>query len=430
MSKWKIHTPEGVQDILIEDTFQKKNMEDGLRRLFRSRGFYEVETPMIEFYDAFSGESDIIPQETMFKFFDSQGRILVLRPDMTIPVARVAATKYRDMGTPLKFSYIGNAYKYNEMGGGKQREYTEAGVEILGVNTPEADAEVIATAIRGVKSTGLESFQIDIGQVEFFKGLMEETGLGAEEAEQLRFLIDQKDFLALEELMKGTELPASLKDLILSIPGLFGSLDVIDRVEKLTTNSRSLAALSNLRQVLQILEDYGLSKYVSVDLGMVQSLNYYTGIIFKGFTYGIGFPIVSGGRYDSLVEKYGRNCPATGFSLGVNLAMMALDRQKIPTAKPVVDTLICYGAGGRKQAFRICEELRNQSLSVDMDLTGQWDEIAGSDGNEMMPEGPVQHAKSRGVGGILHIAGNGVIRVYNVETGEVSTTSIEELLRK
>lgn len=418
MSKWKIYTPEGVQDILFEESFAKRSLEKKMRDSFSARGYYEVETPTIEFYDAFSVEADIMPQENMFKFFDQQGRILVLRPDMTIPVARIAATKYKDISHPLKFFYIGNTFKYNEMGGGKQKEYTQAGVEIMGVSTPEADAEIIATAINAVKSTGLENFQIDIGQVEFFKGLMEETGLSEQDTEQMRMLIDRKDYLGIEGLVSAYNLSGSLKELIFSIPGLFGSLDVIDKVEQVTRNERSLSALQNLRSVLRILDDYGFSKYVSVDLGMVQSLNYYTGIIFRGVTYGVGFPILSGGRYDNLVEKFGKKCPATGFSLGINLIMMALERQKIELVKPSIETLVCYRAEGRKTAFEICEELRKQGLNVEIDITG--DNI----------ENIKEYATSKGIGGVIKILDCENIEVYNFATGEVNRTSVAELLNK
>lgn len=418
MSKWKIYTPEGVQDILFEECYIKRGLEENLRTLFGARGYYEVETPVIEFYDAFSSEEDITPQENMFKFFDQQGRILVLRPDMTIPVARIAATKYKDIVYPLRVCYVGNAFRYNEMGGGKQKEYTQAGVEILGVSTPEADAEVIATAIKGLQACGLENFQIDIGQVEFFKGLMEETGLSDQDTEQMRSLIDRKDYLGVEELVKAYNISEDLKELIFSMPGLFGSLDVIDKVEKITKNKRSLAALENLRRVIEILEDYGLSRYVSVDLGMVQSLNYYTGIIFRGFTYDVGFPIVSGGRYDNLVEKFGKKCPATGFSLGINMVMMALDRQKAELKKPWVDTLICYQSEGRKTAFDICEELRSQGLKVEI----------GINGNDL--EAIKNYAFSKGIGGIINILDKENIEVHNAETGEISKTTVSELVNK
>jgi ATP phosphoribosyltransferase regulatory subunit len=417
LAEWKIYTPEGVQDILQNECFFKKNLEDRIRKVFRSSGYYEVETPIVEFYDVFSTEENIIPQETMFKFFDQQGRILVLRPDITIPIARVAATKLKDAAYPLRISYIGNAFKYNELGGGKQKEFTQAGVEIIGVNTPEADAGVIATAIDAVKATGLENFQIDIGQVEFFKGLMEETGLSAEETEKMRVLIDRKDFLGIEELVKEHNIRDDLKELILDLPKLFGSTDVIDRVEKYPINERSIKALNNLRSIINILDDYGLSKYVSVDLGMVQSLNYYSGTIFRGFTYGVGFPILSGGRYDRLVEKFGKSSPATGFSMGINMVMMALDRQKIEFEKPRVDTLVCCSEEGRKTAFRICETLRKQGLVVEMDINGGDFEAARN------------YAGLKGIGGILKVLDDENIEVHNLEKGEVSKVTISELLK-
>lgn len=416
MTKWKIYTPEGVQDILANECFFKRNLEDKIRKVFRSSGFYEVETPIVEFYDAFLAEDGITAQETMFKFFDQQGRILVLRPEITIPIARLAATKFKDVSHPLRFSYIGNTFNYKELGGGKQKEFTQAGVELLGINSPEADAEIIATAIKAVKVSGLENFQIDIGQVDFFKGLMEETGLSAEETEQMRVLIDRKDYLAVEELVKTHNIREDLKELVLSLPRLFGSLDVIDSVEKYSLNKKSINALENLRRVLRILDDYGLSKYVSIDLGMVQNLNYYTGIIFRGFTYGAGFPILSGGRYDKLVEKFGKVSPATGFSLGINMIMIALERQKIESEKPSIDSLISYKDEGRKIAFKVCEALREQGLVVELDVTR----------SEMVDL--KQYAITKGIGGIINIVDEQCIEVHNIEKNETSTVTIDELL--
>jgi len=417
LSKWKIYTPEGVQDILFEECYIKRNLEEKIRKLFRSYGYFEIETPSIEFYDVFCSDQDQIPQEVMFKFFDQQGRILVLRPDITIPVARVTATKYKDLDQPLRFFYIDKTYRYNELGGGKQKEITQAGVEIMGSAAPESDAEVIATAISAMQAAGVENFQLDIGQVEFFKGLMEETGLSPQDSEQLRVLIDRKDYLAIEELVRNHSMRDDLKGLILNLPSLFGSIDVIEKVEKVTVNERSLRALSNLREVIEILEAYGLGRYISVDLGMLQSLDYYTGIIFRGFTYGVGFPVVSGGRYDNLVEQFGRKCPATGFSMGINMVMTALERQKIELEKPVVDSLVCCNKEGRSTAFRICKELRKQGLTVEMDITGY-----GIDAVK-------QYAASKGIGGIIYILDEENIQVHNLETHEVVKTSISEIIK-
>lgn len=418
MSKWKIYTPDGVQDILFDECYLKRSLEQKLRMLFRSYGYNELETPTIEFYDVFSCDEGAMPQENMFKFFDQQGRILVLRPDITVPVARITATKCRDTAFPLRFSYIGNVFRYNDFGGGKQNEFTQAGIEVLGVSTPESDAEVISVAINALKASGLESFQVDIGQVEFFKGLMEETGLSDEDTAKVCMLIDRKDYVGLEEFLKRCDIREDLKKCIFDLPGFFGSADVIDRVQALNLNSRSRDALENIRQVLKILEDYGLGQYVSVDLGMLRGLNYDTGILFRGFTYGVGFPILTGGRYDRLVGEFGKDCPATGFSLGVNLIMMALQRQKTALEKPETDSIICYSDKGRKTAFELCDELRRQGLVVELDIANS------------SPEAARSYAASKNIGGVISIVDAETVEIHYVQSGEVAKVQISELLKR
>lgn len=276
MKRWSIYTPEGVQDILFDQCRIKRRLEAGLRKLFTSYGYMEMETPTIEFYDAFGGELGLIRQESMYKFCDAKGRLLVLRPDMTIPIARVVATKVKDESLPLKCCYIGNTFCFDELGGGRQNEFTQAGVEILGIRSPEADAEVIAMAVKGVKSCGLDKFQIEIGQVDFFKGIMEKTGLSADEVEEVREGIDRKDFVAVEQVMNKYRVSDELKALILDLPRLFGNKDILSGISREYIGGKASAALDYLQKVLDILEDRGLANYVSIDLGMVQSLNYYT----------------------------------------------------------------------------------------------------------------------------------------------------------
>ena len=418
MSKWKIYTPDGVQDILFEECYLKRNLEQKLRTLFKSSGYSELETPTIEFYDVFTSDEGVMPQENMFKFFDQQGRILVLRPDITVPVARITATKCREAAYPLRFSYIGNVFRYNDFGGGKQNEFTQAGIEVLGVNTPESDAEVISVAINALKASGLESFQVDIGQVEFFNGLMEETGLSDENISQVCKLIDRKDYVGLEEFLNRCDIKEDLKKLIFELPGFFGSADVIERVESLKLNERSREALENIRQVLSILEDYGLMQYISVDLGMLRGLDYDTGIIFRGFTYGVGFPILTGGRYDRLVGEFGKDCPATGFSLGINMIMMALQRQKTPLDKPGTDSIVCYSGKGRRIAFELCDELRRQGLVVELDVTNSGLEAVRT------------YAAAKNIGGVISIVDEDTVEIHYVQSGEVATVQISDLLKR
>lgn len=417
MSKWKIYTPDGVQDIMYEECFAKRSLEQKLRTLFRNCGYNEIETPVIEFYDVFASDEAAIPQENMFKFFDQQGRILVLRPDITIPVARITATKCREEAYPLRFSYIGDVFRYNDYGGGKQNEFTQAGVELLGVNTQESDAEVISIAINSLKAAGLKNFQVDIGQAEFFNGLMEETGLPEDDTAKVRMLIARKDYVGLEDFLNSHEIREDLKKLIFDLPGLFGSVDVIDKVKALTLNDRSKEALENIRQVLEILEDYGLGEYVSVDLGMLRGLSYDTGIIFRGFTYGVGFPILTGGRYDKLVGEFGKSCPATGFSLGINLIMMALQRQGVVLEKPCADSFVRYGRGKRQTALKLCEEFRKQGIAVELD-------VANSTRDEAK-----KYAAAKNIGKVISILDEDTVEIDHIISGEHAIAKISELLK-
>lgn len=368
MKRWNIYTPEGVQDILFTSCKQKRIIEDKIRSVFRLSGYSELETPTIEFFDVFGGERGLIKQESMYKFCDSKGRLLVLRPDLTVPVARVAATKLKDEAFPLKCCYIGNTFSFDELGGGRQNEFTQAGCEILGINTPEADAEVVAVAIEAIKTTGIEEFQIDIGQVEFFKGIMEESGLTEEEVEEVRELIDLKDFVGVEQVMDRHNVSDTLRSLILDLPMLFGSKDILQRINYKDIGQRATKALMNIKAVIEILEDRNLSQYVSIDLGMVQSMNYYTGLVFRGFTYGVGFPILSGGRYDQLVSKFGKEYAATGFSMGINMVLMALERQKKLSEPQNEGCIITYDQGARRLAAELCKELIDKGIQAELDI--------------------------------------------------------------
>lgn len=395
MKRWNIYTPEGVQDIMFGACRQKRMLEGRIRDAFLLNGYLELETPMIEFFDVFGGERGLIKQESMYKFCDSKGRLLVLRPDMTVPVARVAATKLKDEDFPLKCCYIGNTFSFDELGGGRQNEFTQAGCEILGVNSPEADAEVVAMAVETIKAAGIEEFQIDIGQVEFFKGLMEQSGLSDSEIEEVRELIDLKDFVGVEQVMDRHEVRESIRNLILDLPKLFGSKEIIQKIDNQNIGERASKALSNIKTILAILEDRGLSKYVSIDLGMVQSMNYYTGIVFRGYTYGVGFPVLSGGRYDRLVEKFGKECEATGFSLGINMVMMALERQKKLPDYTVEGCLVTYDDGARKLAGEFCKELISKGIQAEMDIVRKGNDNA------------LEYARKKGINRLVHIYSDG-----------------------
>jgi ATP phosphoribosyltransferase regulatory subunit len=261
-------------------------------------------------------------------------------------------------------------YRYNEFGGGRQREFSQAGVELMGSSGPEADAEIIATAIAAALACGIDDLQVSIGQVAFFQALLDAWQIPVEQAALLPRLIDSKELVALEELADQLDLPERARQVLTKMTSGFGTYDVLDELEQLVDLPAARAALQNLRDVLAILADFGVMKYITIDLGMLQSLNYYTGIIFKGFTYGLGFPLFSGGRYDRLVEVFGRKLAATGFSMGLGLAMTALRRQGKPPAALPQPVLLGYAPGRRASAFHTAEELRRQGRQVVCDTQG------------------------------------------------------------
>lgn len=392
MGNYRFHTPDGVSDMLPEVCATKRGIENKLRTLFDASGYQEIETPGIEFFDVYAGGNFVAP-ENLYKLTDREGRILVLRYDGTVPAARLAATVLKDYPLPLRLSYIENMYRFLESGGGKQREFSQAGIELMGVRNAQADAEVIATSIAAALEIGLTDLQVAVGQVDFFLGLMEEWGVSEEDADLLSKLVDRKDSVMLEKMADRMSLSPENKETLLMIPTLFGTYDTIDLLEKRVEGPRAKAALSDLREILETLADYGYMKYISLDLGMLRSLDYYTGMIFKGFTREVGFPIISGGRYDKVVSVFGRDVPAVGFSIGITLCITALHRQEWSRERRSTDVIIGYDAetGLRKKAIQAARELRKKKMKVILDCSGK-DE-----------NGLNSYAKSNGIGQVIYL---------------------------
>lgn len=389
MNRWIQQVPEGVQDLLPDQCYNRRKIESKLRQMFHLSGYNELDTPIFEYLDLFEGETASIEQEQMYKFFEPGSRIMVLKPDYTMPIARIASTKMKTFPLPFRLSYIGNVYRYGEQGQRGQRELAQAGIELLGSQEPEADAEVIALAVESLIDAGLTEFQIDIGQVEFFKGLVEEAGLDESDSEKLRLFIHQKNKLALELQMKDLSISPETKNNLLQLPMLFGNGQVLKAAKALTRNERCVRALDNINQVYQILKNYGLSEYIAIDLGMVQSLNYYTGIIFQGMTREMGYPICGGGRYDTLISEFGMDIPATGFALEVNRILIALERQSGLERLPGTDILYVGNSQTSKEDYRKIQELRSEGYRVEVYLPVD---------NSQTPE---EYAKQKGISKII-----------------------------
>jgi len=376
MYNWKKYIPEGMKDILFEECISKVKIENKFRSLYVNAGFEEVVSPTLEFYDVFNGENQPIKQESMYKLFDNQGRILVLRPDMTTPIARIAATKLKDKVLPLKLCYTSNIFRINENFNGKMNEITQSGIEIIGTDNLKADAEVIIIGINALLAAGLKNFKIELGQAEFFKGLTEELNMPSRDLEKLRSLIENKNFGELNGFIdENIELiGVDTQSILRELPSLFGGREVIKKAKEMTTNKRALAALESLQQVYDMLDVIGLSSYLAIDLGMVHHINYYTGIIFRGYFSGVGNNILSGGRYDKLIGLFGEDMPATGLAINVDNIMLSLEKQSLATKVQRINFLIYYEKGFLKVAYSAAVLLRNANLEAELSTADKYDE--------------------------------------------------------
>lgn len=366
MNSKLLHTPVGVRDIYGDECKNKLNVLDKIHSVFHSYGYDDIQTPTFEYFDIFNKERGSVASNNMYKFFDREGYTLVLRPDMTPSIARSAAKYFMDEEMPIRFCYVGNAYINNSEYQGKLKEFTQIGSELIGDDTSDADAEVISIVIDSLLSSGVKEFQLEIGHPEFFKGLIEQSGLSEEKTEQLRELIDNKKYFGIETVLEDTNIDKELFDIFVGFQDYFGNIDMILNLKKLDLNNRSLQALERLEKLYNILTVYGLEKYVSFDLSMLSMYEYYTGVVFKGYTYGTGDAIVTGGRYDNLLSQFGKNAPAIGFAVNLDRLMMAMERQHLLSENINDSKIVLYSENDREYAISYAKSLRDNGQKIIM----------------------------------------------------------------
>ena len=361
-----IHTPEGVRDIYGEEYARKLQIQSRLQERIHLFGYQDIQTPTFEFFDVFGKEIGTTPARELFKFFDSDGNILCLRPDFTPSMARCAAKYFSQEDMPLRFTYQGNTFSNTSLLQGKLKETTQMGAELMGEPSVQADGEIISMLVDALLHTGLKDFQVSVGEVDFFKGICQDLSLSPEEEENIREYISNKNFFAAKEYLEAQDKGDSVAETILQIEELFGSVEVLDKARALSQNPLCKKAIERLSGLYEVLCAYGVQRYVSFDLGMLNSYHYYTGIIFKVYTYGIGDAVVKGGRYDGLLPYFGKNSAAIGFVIVIDDLMQALSRQKIqikPGQNPI--TLV-YDTPHFPQALETAAKCRQQGQPVQM----------------------------------------------------------------
>ena len=312
----------------------------------------------------FSKEVGTIPSRDLYKFFDREGNTLVLRPDFTPSVSRACATYFNPEKEVVSLCYTGNTFINNSSFRGRLKETTQMGVERMGDDSPEADAEILAMTVECLLATGLTEFQVSVGQVDYYKAIFAQTGLSQEEEEELRELISQKNYFGVEELVKNKNMDKSLARVLSQLPQMFGSTEVLEKAKSLTDNPQALKAVARLEEIYELLKVYGYEKYVTFDFAMLSKYHYYTEIIFQAYTYGTGEALIKGGRYNQLMKHFGKPAASIGFAIVVDNLLMALSRQKIEMEEEEGVTVITYRKENRIQAIQKAKELRAQGRNV------------------------------------------------------------------
>ena len=338
-----IHTPEGTRDRLFAECRDRRDTQTALTGLFRRRSYSEVSTPEVEFYDLFLRSGNPIPQEPMLKIIDRSGKIMVMRPDCTAPIARVAATKLKHLPLPQRLYYAETVFRSGDQHRGGSSEIAQCGVELIGAAGRKADLEMIAMAVDALRACGLGRFHIELGHAGFFRSLAERMELEEDQVEELRTLIEGKNFAALGDFLASYRNQSAAAALG-KLSRLFGGAEVLEEAEALAGENK---ALSYLRELYEALCGAGYGKYLRFDLGLVHQIDYYTGVVFRGYAEGAGDAVLSGGRYDRLVGDFGRPAPATGFAVDVD----AVASCRPGTEPPRVGTLVHFAAGELDRAL-------------------------------------------------------------------------------
>ena len=362
-----LHTPEGVRDYYHEECARKLTICSRIRSVFRAYGYSEIQTPVFEYFDIFNAERGSIASRNMYKLFDRDGETLVLRPDFTPAIARCAAKYFGGQKLPVRLSYLGNTYVNTIGNRGQMKESTQAGAELMGEDSVQADAEMVAMATDALRAVGLEYFQIEIGDVRYFNALLAEAGITDELKKEIRSCIESKNHFALEELLTEHGIRGGLYQVLTRLPQMFGDPEeILAEARTLTDNPTALQAVDRLEELYRCLDVYGVSRYITFDLGMLGTQDYYTGIIFKGYTYGTGDHIATGGRYDNLLEQFGKKAASIGFGINLETLMQALASQHVEVDGLPEGTLILYDRDRFPEAVARARALRAEGGSVSL----------------------------------------------------------------
>lgn len=365
-----LYTPRGVRDLLPQGAREKSELEHSLAEHFSQWGYDPVVTPTFEFLDILRMAEGAQSDETLYRFVDREGHVLALRPEMTVPIARLVASRLKDAPMPLRLQYTGSVFRYDEPQSGRLREFTQIGMELIGAEGPEADAEVIAMTISAMMELGLSGFRIDLGHIGFTSSVLQSLGLPAKVTGAIRRCLLDQDYVGLGKVLDSGGADHKVRQDIQTLIELRGDADILERAKSLARTSDGEQALENVSAVYRHLEAHGVAGWVRIDLGMLKHVDYYTGIVVEGYTSDMGYSLCSGGRYDSLLQRFGYDVPATGLAIGAERLLLALARAGASNGRAAKRLLMIAHDARRAEACSVAWRLRQQGYIVEVDVIG------------------------------------------------------------
>ncbi|MFW6381584.1 MAG: ATP phosphoribosyltransferase regulatory subunit [Bacillota bacterium] len=413
-----LNTPDGMKSYLPDTCQEFYEIREKIEGIFDSWGYRPIITPTLEYYQSLQLGMGRQSKRDFYKLIDYEGNILALKPEMTAPIARTVVNRMEEVSLPLRLSYFAPVFRYDSPQMGKNREIYQLGMEFIGED-PLAEAEVIMVAIESLKKAGLQNFKIDLGHTSYLDGIISELDLSQYEADKIKSYLNKKNFVGLRNYVE--QLGIDNKQQLLELPKMRGDKGVLTEAAGLVNNPRSQQAIDKLEQVFSLLQDYDVSDYLNFDLGLIRGLDYYTGIVFEGFTEKLGYTICGGGRYDNLLEKYGgRQIPAVGFALGLQRVWLSLKKENYKFRKQTVEGMVVFSPETRSTALGATRELHQQGLTIilkEVDksragITGELLELARSKSVERILTFPADRAET--------------VRVIDVHTENSQEFKLEE----
>lgn len=414
MKNYALHIPEGVRDYAGDEAALKEYIQSKVKKIFRTNGYNFVETPTFEYLDVFAVGEEHYQQTYLYHLINRQGELMALRSDMTRAIARVVNAR-KDAVYPQRFSYVASSFRYPQRYQGKLHEFTQAGIELIGNQNMAAEAEVIRIAVQCLKQIGTTEFNLHIGSSCLLNYVLEDLDIDSACQEEVLKAISAKNVVKVKEVLKSAQVETKTVNFILNLIQCSGHINRLTSLKMKMPSERTKDEIEKLEGLYETLEDYGISDCIVFDFSPMSYAQYYTGMTFQIFALGVGEALIEGGSYNTLLKNYGKDLPAVGFGMNINLVMQRLIKQRNLAERQPKRTLVVSTPITRKQSQEVCDALRMRQQIIENSLVDDLDEA-------------LDYAKKANFSELLHFKYGDKVDVYNLEGWTKKEKTINQLM--